>query len=166
MPWNEHSVVKAPHAAALYAEAIAMPHSYVHRWCTPTRAALMTGRFAFRNGWNTYGNVNQCGKQCGDACCPGQQGYAEELSSVPLAFEIMPKMLKRGGCERTLLSFPSLPLFSVLNRGVADAFAVGCVHDGPLPSADATHMLGKCASSSFVLATALTMDIPTVHALR
>jgi hypothetical protein len=64
----------------------------------------MTGRFAFRNGWNTYGNVNQCGKRCGDACCPGQQGYAEELSSVPLAFEIMPKMLKRAGCKKIVSS--------------------------------------------------------------
>jgi hypothetical protein len=60
----------------------------------------MTGRFPFRNGWNTYGNVNQCGKRCGGTCCPGQRGYAEELSAVPLAFEIMPKMLKRAGCKK------------------------------------------------------------------
>ena len=69
----------------------------------------MTGRFAFRNGWNTYGNVNQCGKMCGHTCCPGQQGYAEELSSVPLAFEIMPKMLKRAGCKRN-------PLFTLSSQ--------------------------------------------------
>ena len=164
MPWNEHSVVKAPHAAALYAEAIAMPHSYVHRWCTPTRAALMTGRFAFRNGWNTYGNVNQCGKQCGDACCPGQQGYAEELSSVPLAFEIMPKMLKRGGCERTLLSFPSLPLFSVLNRGVADAFAVGCcARRAAAVCRCHTHARKVCV---VVVRARNRAHITTVHALR
>lgn len=41
VPWNPASVVKAPHAAALFAEGLSVPQAYVHRWCTPTRAALM-----------------------------------------------------------------------------------------------------------------------------
>ena len=104
VPWNPLSVVKAPHAEALYKEGMSVPHAYVHRWCTPTRAALMTGRYAFRNGWNQYGAVGCNGKRCADGvCCPGQQGFAEELSSVPLAFEMMPAMLKRGGYKTHML---------------------------------------------------------------
>ena len=38
------------------------------------------------------------GSRCaGGACCPGQAGFAEELSSVPLEFEMMPALLKRAG---------------------------------------------------------------------
>jgi hypothetical protein len=74
----------------------------------------LRGRFAFRNGWNTYGNVNQCGRRCGDTCCPGQQGYAEELSSVPLAFEIMPKMLKRAGCKKIARSYHASVIVSYI----------------------------------------------------
>lgn len=42
-------------------------------------------------------------KICGEACCPGQQGFAEELSAVPLSFDIMPKMLKKGGYRTHML---------------------------------------------------------------
>ena len=42
--------------------------------------AHRTGRYAYRVGWNQYGSA-----------------AAEELSSVPLVFEMMPAMLKRGG---------------------------------------------------------------------
>jgi arylsulfatase A-like enzyme len=104
VPWNPHSVVKAPHSAALFAEGMSVPHAYVHRWCTPTRAALLTGRYAFRNGWNQYGGSGCMGNRCaGGVCCPGQSGFAEELSSVPLAFEMIPAMLKRAGYRTHML---------------------------------------------------------------
>ena len=44
VPWNPNSVVQALHAKALFDEALSVPQDYVHRWCTPTRAALMVRR--------------------------------------------------------------------------------------------------------------------------
>ena len=65
----------------------------------------MTGRYPFRNGWNLYGGA-ACEKMCGAECCPGFQGYAEELSSVPRVFEMMPAMLKRAGYATAMLGKP------------------------------------------------------------
>ena len=108
MPYNNLSVVKAPNIAALHSEGIAMPHSYVQRWCTPTRASLMTGRYPFRMGWNQYGET---AKQRPDVK-PGYGGFAEELSAVPLSFDILPKVLKRAGYATHMLGKWHLGHFS------------------------------------------------------
>ena len=64
-----------PHIESLHDGAVGFSWSYVQRWCTPTRAAIQTGRFPFRNGWNQYGD-----------------SMAEELSSIPLSFELLPSV--------------------------------------------------------------------------
>ena len=77
--WNNGSVAKMPHISALYKDGVGLTSHYVQRWCTPTRAALLTGRYPHRMGWNQY---------------PSK--FAEELSSIPSTFALMPAMLKRA----------------------------------------------------------------------
>ncbi|PHN02764.1 arylsulfatase [Flavilitoribacter nigricans] len=49
-PW-----LKTPNLDAFYADAIRLTNFHVSPLCTPTRAALMTGRYPIRNGtWATY----------------------------------------------------------------------------------------------------------------
>jgi arylsulfatase A-like enzyme len=42
-----------PHLDRLAAEGVGMEQFYVQPMCTPTRAALMTGRYPFRYGLQT-----------------------------------------------------------------------------------------------------------------
>ena len=47
-------IIKTPHVDKLYAESIRLTDYHVSPTCTPTRAALMTGRFTNRTGaWHT-----------------------------------------------------------------------------------------------------------------
>lgn len=49
-PW-----LKTPNLDAFYAESVRMTDFHVSPLCTPTRAAIMTGRYPIRNGtWATY----------------------------------------------------------------------------------------------------------------
>ena len=77
VPWNPLSLSRGhlPNIEALRNDAIGFSASYVHRWCTPTRAAIQTGRYPFRNGWNQYG-----------------ASIEEELGSIPLSFELLPSV--------------------------------------------------------------------------
>eukprot|EP00041_Stephanoeca_diplocostata_P021628 m.506217 g.506217 ORF g.506217 m.506217 type:complete len:737 (+) comp21873_c0_seq4:28-2238(+) len=107
VPWNSHSVNrgKLPHLEKLAEDSLFLTNAYVQRWCTPTRAALMTGRYPFRNGWNQYSTT-----------------FAEELSSVPLAFEMMPAMLKRGGYAAHMLGKWHLGHFTANHTPVGRGF--------------------------------------------
>jgi arylsulfatase A-like enzyme len=40
--WSNGSAAKMPHIAKLYKGSIGLTQHYVQRWCTPTRASLMT----------------------------------------------------------------------------------------------------------------------------
>ena len=49
VPWHGSSY-KLPHLDRLAAEGVRLESHYVHPMCSPTRAALMTGRYASRFG--------------------------------------------------------------------------------------------------------------------
>ncbi|XP_045123836.1 arylsulfatase B-like [Portunus trituberculatus] len=49
VPWN-NKAVKAPHMEALAREGVILEQSYVQPICTPTRSALLTGRYPFTIG--------------------------------------------------------------------------------------------------------------------
>jgi len=64
---------------------VRLSRHYVQRWCAPTRASLMTGRYAYNTGINAYGKQVNGTK------------ISEERSGVPVAYAMMPKVLKAQG---------------------------------------------------------------------
>eukprot|EP00729_Bicosta_minor_P023940 gene23940-8734_t len=111
VPWNTNSVTigKLPHLERLAKDALFLP------------ATLMTGRYPYRSGWNTYGGGG-CLKMCKAGCCPGYMGYAEELSSLPSSFELMPAMMKRAGYSTHMLGKWHLGHFSQAHTPVGRGF--------------------------------------------
>jgi len=52
-------IIKTPHLDALHDESVRFTNFHVDSYCTPTRAALMTGRYAHRvGGWGTLSGRN------------------------------------------------------------------------------------------------------------
>lgn len=43
-------VTLSPHIDALFTRGLTLNQSYVHKWCAPTRASLMTGRLPYKTG--------------------------------------------------------------------------------------------------------------------
>ena len=65
---------------ALAKTGLTLNRAYVQRWCAPTRTAIMTGRYPYNTGMMDYNH-----------------GVQEERSAVPLAFDMLPKVLKTTG---------------------------------------------------------------------
>lgn len=84
--WNNvqwHSnVTLTPNLEELRRAGVTLNRHYVQRWCAPTRAALLTGRYAYNVGMNDYG---------------GGSAYREERSAVPSSFSMLPRLLKTTG---------------------------------------------------------------------
>ncbi|XP_066984783.1 arylsulfatase B-like [Macrobrachium rosenbergii] len=78
--WNNPSVVM-PHMNDLAKNGVILNQSYVQPTCTPTRTALLTGKYPFRFGL--------------------QKGViaATEPRGVPLQAKMLPKFLKKTGYE-------------------------------------------------------------------
>ncbi|XP_068240183.1 arylsulfatase B-like isoform X2 [Palaemon carinicauda] len=78
VPWNNPYVI-APHMSDLAVNGVILNQSYVQPTCTPTRAALMTGRYPFTIGL--------------------QQGVIGPLEpmGVPLQSKMLPQFLKKVG---------------------------------------------------------------------
>ena len=83
--WNDvswHSnVTLTPNLQQLADGGLRLQQHYVQRWCAPTRAALMTGRYPYNTGMMNYGHSS---------------GHEEERTAVPLSFSMLPKLLKRA----------------------------------------------------------------------
>ena len=98
MGWHNSKVPKTPNLDVLAHSGIILNQSYVQRWrapdhsphpaaaltprpllrrCAPTRASLMSGRYAYNTGMNEY---NQ------------HKVTTEELSGVPKTFDFIPKV--------------------------------------------------------------------------
>eukprot|EP01052_Picozoa_sp_SAG31_P012704 SAG31_NODE_748_length_12390_cov_6.306484_8_plen_112_part_00 len=77
MGWHNSEVPKTPNLNTLASSGIILNQSYVQRWCAPTRASLMSGRYAYNTGMNEY---NQ------------HKITTEELSGVPKSFDFIPKV--------------------------------------------------------------------------
>lgn len=59
MHCHGHPRLKTPNLDKLHAQSIRFTNFHVDPYCAPTRAALMTGRYALRTGvWHTYGGRN------------------------------------------------------------------------------------------------------------
>ena len=47
---HNDGVTLSPHIDALFTRGLTLNQSYVHKWCAPTRASLMTGRLPYKTG--------------------------------------------------------------------------------------------------------------------
>lgn len=77
--------IKTPHIDKLAAEGARLQQFYVQPMCTPTRAALMTGRYPFRYGLQTI-------------VIPGPAGYGLDTSEW-----LMPQCLKDAGYSTAII---------------------------------------------------------------
>jgi arylsulfatase B/arylsulfatase I/J len=80
--WHNPAAL-TPNLDTLAKSGIILNASYVQRWCAPTRASLMSGRYAYNTGMNEY---NQ-----------HKLGVTEEMAGVPMSFDFIPKVLKKAG---------------------------------------------------------------------
>ena len=59
MSCHGHPILQTPNIDRLSREGVRLTDFHVDPYCAPTRAALMTGRYALRTGvWHTYGGRN------------------------------------------------------------------------------------------------------------
>ena len=59
MSVNGHPVLQTPNMDRIAQEGVRFSNFHVDPYCAPTRASLMTGRYAIRTGvWHTYGGRN------------------------------------------------------------------------------------------------------------
>ena len=112
--WHGSAVYKTPHLDELAASGVRLEAHYVQRWCAPSRASLLTGRYAFHTGMNEY-NQHVNGTK-----------VAEERSAVPASFDLLPKMLAPAGYVSHMLGKWHLGFFSPAHmptgRGFASSF--------------------------------------------
>jgi arylsulfatase A-like enzyme len=83
--FNGCTEIKTPNIDALAAGGAKFTQFYVQCMCTPTRAALMTGRYPFRYGLQTM-------------VIPGQAGYGLDTSEY-----LMPQCLKDAGYATAII---------------------------------------------------------------
>ena len=74
----------SPHLDALAAGGVKLERHYVQRWCAPTRATLLSGRYAFNTGFNEYMPV-------------------EQRAALPFAYAALPQLLKDAGWRTHML---------------------------------------------------------------
>jgi arylsulfatase A-like enzyme len=83
--FNGCTDIKTPHLDKLAAEGAKLTHFYVQPMCTPTRAALLTGRFPFRYGLQT-------------AVIPSVSAYGLDTTEW-----LMPQCLKEAGYKTAII---------------------------------------------------------------
>ena len=83
--FNGCTDIKTPHLDKLAAEGAKLTQFYVQPMCTPTRAALMTGRYPFRYGLQT-------------AVIPSVSAYGLDTSEW-----LMPQCLKEAGYQTAII---------------------------------------------------------------
>ncbi|MDR3402572.1 MAG: arylsulfatase [Chthoniobacter sp.] len=83
--FNGCTDIKTPNVDKLAAEGAKLTQFYVQPMCTPTRAALMTGRYPFRYGLQT-------------AVIPSVSGYGLDTSEW-----LMPQCLKEAGYKTAII---------------------------------------------------------------
>eukprot|EP00035_Acanthoeca_spectabilis_P004375 m.102768 g.102768 ORF g.102768 m.102768 type:complete len:689 (-) comp12550_c0_seq2:128-2194(-) len=91
--WNNighhNGVTRSPNIDALYTEGLTLNHSYSHKWCAPTRAALMTGRLPYHTGIE-HGNL-------------GSYDAPEFLLALSAEWTFLPATLKAAGYSTHML---------------------------------------------------------------
>ncbi|MBU6180331.1 MAG: arylsulfatase, partial [Verrucomicrobia bacterium] len=83
--FNGCTDIKTPHLDKLATEGAKLSQFYVQPMCTPTRAALMTGRYPFRYGLQT-------------AVIPSVSAYGLDTEEV-----LMPQVLKKAGYKTAIV---------------------------------------------------------------
>jgi arylsulfatase A-like enzyme len=83
--FNGCTDIKTPHLDKLAAEGVKLTQFYVQPMCTPTRAALMTGRYPFRYGLQT-------------AVIPSVSAYGLDTTEW-----LMPQCLKEAGYKTAII---------------------------------------------------------------
>jgi arylsulfatase A-like enzyme len=83
--FNGCTDIKTPHLDKLATEGAKLTQFYVQPMCTPTRAALMTGRYPFRYGLQT-------------AVIPSVSAYGLDTEEV-----LMPQVLKKAGYKTAIV---------------------------------------------------------------
>merc|ERR1719410_2925103 len=54
---HHNAEYKTPHLDALYSSGIELTNYYIHPDCSPTRSAIMTGKYAWKTGLQNLGTV-------------------------------------------------------------------------------------------------------------
>ncbi len=83
--FNGCTDIKTPHLDKLATEGVKLTHFYVQPMCTPTRAALMTGRYPFRYGLQT-------------AVIPSVSAYGLDTTEW-----LIPQCLKEAGYKTAII---------------------------------------------------------------
>src|ERR1043165_6911909 len=108
--FNGCTDIKTPNIDALASGGAKLSQFYVQPMCTPTRAAIMTGRYPFRHGLQT-------------AVIPSVSAYGLDTSEW-----LMPQCLKEAGYKTAIIGASSLESNVEGSREVAasDSIGPGC----------------------------------------
>ena len=76
-------VTLSPHIDEFFGTGLQLNHSFSHKWCAPTRAALMSGRLPFKTGLE-HGSL-------------GAYSAPEYALALSANFTLLPETLKKAG---------------------------------------------------------------------
>ena len=83
--------VLSPSIQQLAEDGILLAAYYVFKFCSPSRSQMLTGRYAYHLGQQTYMNLNPNGARCG----------------INTSYTMLPALLKtQGACVASLLRVP------------------------------------------------------------
>lgn len=86
-------VTLSPHIDEFFGTGLQLNHSFSHKWCAPTRAALMSGRLPFKTGLE-HGSL-------------GAYSAPEYALALSANFTLLPETLKKGGYTTHSAMLPS-----------------------------------------------------------
>jgi len=130
VPWHDTEVI-APHLMALSRRATVLDNLYVHSVCTPSRAALLTGRYPSR-----YGLQSGVITAPQPSCLPlDERTMAEELKTAGYATHLVGKWHLGHYCPQCMPTSRGFDSFYGYLTGAENydnkTFCINIENDGP-----------------------------------